>query len=55
MKTMTTTISPKKGGIMKGWDRNFHIMCSKDNPYFPKPMREMFDVPLLYDANGTRL
>ena len=37
------------------WETNFHLMCSKDNPYLPKYNREFFDNPLLYDVNGTRL
>ena len=37
------------------WNNNFHIMCSKHNDNFPKSKRELFDKPLLYDTNGTRM
>jgi len=30
-------------------------MCSKDNDYFPKNLRESFGNPFEYDVNGTRV
>ena len=37
----------------KDWVKNFHMMFSKDNPKYPKMMRELFEKPLLYDINGA--
>eukprot|EP01022_Parablepharisma_sp_SALTPOND_P029840 TRINITY_DN746_c0_g2_i1.p2 TRINITY_DN746_c0_g2~~TRINITY_DN746_c0_g2_i1.p2 ORF type:complete len:239 (+),score=2.98 TRINITY_DN746_c0_g2_i1:909-1625(+) len=37
-----------------GWIGNFHLMCSKDNTFYPKYLREYFDTPRQYDVNGSR-
>lgn len=37
------------------WIKNFHLMSSKDNEHFHKNLRELFDNPLNYDVNGSRM
>jgi hypothetical protein len=49
---------PDKKGLEnreKEWVQNFHMMFSKDNFKYPKMMRELFECPILYDINGTRM
>jgi hypothetical protein len=36
-----------------GWDPNFHVKVSKDNPCFIKSYREYFDNPLTIDYKST--
>lgn len=39
----------------KNWDTHFHLMWSKDNELVTKSKRELFDLPLLYNIDGTKL
>ena len=39
----------------KNWDTHFHLMWSKDNDLVTKSKRELFEFPLLYNLDGTKL
>jgi hypothetical protein len=49
---------PDRNGLQnreKEWVQNFHMMFSKDNNNYPKMKRELFENPILYDINGTKM
>ena len=53
-RSLQSNDSAKNTELASKWVGNFHLMCSKDNTHYPRGLREYFDIPRVYDVNGSR-